>query len=150
MLCRNFMVRSSGAQSTVLNTATLGEALAKMVKHHLQQLLVVNAEGEFLGEVTTFTLAKLLLPETKNGEQTQAEAEDETVGDVDDRITPHLGRKVADYVDQDLPIVTPNAPLSEALKHLASGRLRLPVIDPEAKTLVGVISPLTILRRYQF
>ena len=61
MFCRHYMVRSGAAQSTILDTATLGEALAQMIKHHMQQLLLINEAGEFVGEVTTFTLAKLLL-----------------------------------------------------------------------------------------
>jgi CBS domain-containing protein len=150
MFCQHYMVRYGAAQSTVLDTATLGEALARMIKHHMQQLLVVNAEGVFLGEVTTFTLAKLLLPQTTGAEQSREEAQLETVGDVDDRITPHLGRRVADFVEHELPAVNPDTPLSTALRLLADGKLRLPVIDPATNKLVGVISPLTVLRRYQF
>jgi CBS domain-containing protein len=88
------MVRSGAAQSTILDTATLGEALARMIKHHMQQLLLINEAGEFVGEVTTFTLAKLLL--TNGSGTTREEAEAKTVGDVDDRIMPHLGRRVRD------------------------------------------------------
>ena len=100
MLVRHFMVRYAAATSTVLNTAPLSEALARMIKHHLQQLIVVDDEGNYVGEITSFTLAKLLLP---NGSQSPQEAEWETVGDVDQRIQPHLGQRVADFVDTDSP-----------------------------------------------
>jgi CBS domain-containing protein len=142
------MVRSGAAQSTILDTATLGEALARMIKHHMQQLLIVNEAGEFVGEVTTFTLAKLLL--TNGSGPTREEAEAETVSDVDDRIMPHLGRRVRDFAEHDLPVVNPDTPLMDAVRLLASGKLRLPVIDPSTNKFVGVISPLTVLRRYQF
>lgn len=147
MFVRHFMVRSAAATSTIANTALLSEALARMVKHHLQQLIVIDAEGKYLGEMTTFTLARMLLPE---GAQTRQEAEWETVGEVDDRIQPHLSRRVADFVDTEVPVMTPDTPLVEALKLLAGGRLRLPVVDRETGKLVGVISALTVLRRYQF
>lgn len=150
MLCQHYMVRSAAARSTVLDTATLGEALAKMIKHHMQQLLVVNVEGVYLGEITTFTLAKLLLPDLQGREQTQEEAQLETVADIDDRITPHLGRKVADLIEHLNPTVHPDTPLSQAVSLFASGKLRLPVVDPANNQLIGVISPLTVLRRYQF
>jgi CBS domain-containing protein len=150
MLCRHYMVRYTAAQSTVLDTATLGEALARMIKHHMQQLLVVNEAGEYVGEITTFTLAKLLLPDNQGKQQTREEAEQETIRDIDDRITPHLGRKVADFAEHDLPIMHPDTPLSEAVRLLAGGKLRLPVVDPQTNKFVGVISALTILRRYQF
>jgi CBS domain-containing protein len=146
MLCRHYMVRST---PTVLDSATLGEALATMVKHHRQQLLIVNAEGEYVGEVTTFTLAKMLLP--PNGQQqSQEEAELENVVDVDDRIAPYLGRRVRDFVEHDLPIMHPDTPLAEAVKLLAGGKLRLPVVDPKTNKFVGAISSLSVLRRYQF
>lgn len=143
------MVRSASAMSTILDTATLGEALSRMVKHRLQQLLVVNAEGDYLGEITTFTFAKMLLPKTAHA-QTAEEAQLETIGDVDDRITPYLAQRVAQFVAHENPIVNPDTPLSRALELFASGKLRLPVVDATSNKLVGVISPLTVLRRYQF
>ncbi|MCU0839621.1 MAG: CBS domain-containing protein [Rhodospirillales bacterium] len=148
MRCKHYMVRSAAAKSTVLDTATVSEALAKMVKHHMQQQLVVRADDTYVGEITSFTLAKMLMPGDKP--QTAEEERIETVADVDDRIAPHLGRRVADFVDPDTPVVFPETPLSEALRMFATGKLRLPVLDPETKKLVGVISPLTVLRRYQF
>jgi CBS domain-containing protein len=150
MYCRHYMVRSAAATSTVEDKATLAEALAKMVKHHMQQLLVVNANGEFQGEITTFTLAKLLLPKEGEAGASREHAEAETVSDVDERIGPYLGHRVAEFIEHDLPVITPETPLTEALKHLVSGRLRLPVVDPATNKLVGVVSALTILRRYQF
>src|SRR5512134_3262855 len=150
MLCRHYMVRSGAAQSTILDTCTLGEALTRMIKHHRQQLLIVNEAGEFIGEITTFTLARLLLPDTKGKPQSREEAEQETIRDVDDRIAPHLGRRVSELAEHDLPVVHPDTPFSEAVKLLAGGKLRLPVVDPETNKFVGVISPLTVLRRYQF
>lgn len=150
MLCRHYMVRSAVAVSTVLDTATVGEALAKMVKNHIQQLLVVNDSGEYKGEMTTFTLAKMLLPSDSTQPQTKEQAEEESAIDVDDRIMPYLHRKVIDFAVDDLPVMTPDTPLSDALRALVNGSLRLPVVDPKSNKLVGVISALTILRRYQF
>lgn len=150
MLCRHYMVRSAVAISTVLDTATLAEVLAKMIKHHTQQLLLVNEAGEYKGEVSTFALAKLLLPPERGLPQTREQAELETLRDVDDRITPHLARRISEFAECDTPIMHPDTPLSEALKLMAEGRLRLPVVDPATNQLVGVISPLTVLRRYQF
>jgi len=141
------MVRSV---PTVADTATLAQALATMVKHHMQDLLVVNADGEFIGEITSFTLARLLLPSEAEGEQTREEAQDETVQDVDNRIAPHLVRRVADFAERSVNIMHPDTPLSEALKLLASGALRLPVVEPSTNKLLGAISSLTVLRRYQF
>jgi CBS domain-containing protein len=146
MFCRHYMVRST---PTVLDTATLAEAMATMIKHHRQQLLVVNAEGEYVGEITTFILAKLLLP-PGDAPQTAEEAEKETVVDVDDRIAPYLNRKVGEFANNQLPIMNPDTPLAEAIRLLAGGKLRLPVVDPKTNKFVGAISSLSVLRRYQF
>lgn len=148
MFCRHYMVRST---PTVLDTATLAEAMAVMIKHRRQQLLVVNAKGEYVGEITTFTLAKLLLaPDLADREPSPEEAELETVVDVDDRIAPHLGRRVSEFAEHDLPIMHPDTPLMVAIKLLANGKLRLPVVDPKTNKFVGAISSLSVLRRYQF
>ena len=80
MFVRHYMVRSAVAISTVVETATLGEAVAKMVKHHMQQLLITKADGEYVGEISTFTLARLLLPEDLDRPQTAQEAEEEQRG----------------------------------------------------------------------
>lgn len=147
MFCQHYMVRST---PTVLDTATLAEAMAIMIKHHRQQLLIVNAEREYVGEITTFTLAKLLLPKDADSEPSVEDAEIETVVDVDDRIAPHLGRRVGEFAEHDLPIMNPKTPLVKAIKLLAGGKLRLPVVDPETNKFVGAISSLSVLRRYQF
>ena len=147
MLCRHYMVRSV---PTVADTATLGQALATMVKHHMQDLLVVKESGEFVGDISSFTLAKLLIPSEAEGAQTREEAQDETVQDVDNRIAPHLVRRVADLAERGTTVMYPDTPLSDALKLLASGALRLPVVDPDTNKLLGAISSLTVLRRYQF
>ena len=147
MLCRHYMVRSV---PTVADTATLGQALATMVKHHMQDLLVVNESDEFVGEISSFTLAKLLIPSEAEGTQTREQAQDETVQDVDNRIAPHLMRRVADLAERNVNKMHPDTPLADALKLLASGALRLPVVDPETNKLLGAISSLTVLRRYQF
>lgn len=146
MFCQHYMVRST---PTVLDTATLAEAMAIMIKHHRQQLLIINAKGEFVGEITTFTLAKLLLPDGER-EYSREEAELETVVDVDDRIAPHLGRRVSEFAEHGLPIMNPDTPLVNAIKLLAGGKLRLPVVDPKTNKFVGAISSLSVLRRYQF
>ena len=50
---------------------------------------------------------------------------------------------------QPVAVVEPEAPLSDALKLLAEGYIRLPVVGPDRK-LVGSLSSLTILRRFRF
>jgi CBS domain-containing protein len=121
-----------------------------MIKHHMQELLVVNENKEFVGEITSFMFSKLLIPPESDREITHEEAELETVEDVDGRIAPHLARRVGELADSRIPVVHPETPLAEGLKLLAGGVLRLPVVDPQTNKLVGALSSLTILRRYRF
>ena len=148
MFCKHYMM---GQPTTVLDQAPLSEALSIMVKKHMQDILVVNAAGQFVGEMKSFLFSRLLLPEDAEGRTiTEAEAEQESAEEVDNRLLPYLQRRVADFVNPDIPTVGPETPLGEALKLLASGALRLPVVEGEDRRLVGALSSLTVLRRFQF
>ena len=143
MKCKHYMM---SAPTAVLDTAPLSEAVAIMVRKHMQDLMVVNEAGEFIGTITSFVLSKILTPTEP---QSAEDAERETAEDVDNRLIPHLHRKVVEFVDPAHPVVNPEAPLSEALHLFAAGYLRLPVVDADRK-LVGALSSLTILRRFRF
>lgn len=142
MKCKHYML---SAPTYVLDTAPLSEALSIMIRKHMQDLMVVNDQGEFLGTITSFAFSKMLLPPEP---QLPDDAENESAEDVDNRLIPHLHRKVGDFAGQH-PSVEAEAPLSEALKLLSEGYLRLPVVDQDRK-LVGALSSLTILRRFRF
>lgn len=142
MKCKHYML---SAPTTVLDTAPLSEALSIMIRKHMQDLMVVNAQGEFIGTITSFAFSKMLLPTTP---QLPDEADQETAEDVDNRLMPLLHRKVGDFTGAH-PVVDPEAPLLEALRLLAEGYIRLPVVGADRK-LVGALSSLTILRRFRF
>lgn len=142
MKCKHYML---SAPTTVLDTAPLSEALSIMIRKHMQDLMVVNAQGEFLGTITSFMFSKMLLPVEP---QLPDVASNETAEDVDNRLMPHLHRKVGDFVGAH-PVVDPEAPLAEALQLLAEGYIRLPVVGADRR-LVGALSSLTILRRFRF
>ena len=142
MKCKHYMLTSP---TFVYDTAPLSEALALMVSKHMQDLLVVNEKGEFIGTITSFTFSKLLMPSEP---QLPDDAEKEGAADVDNRLLPHLHRKVGDFANAH-PTVDPGAPLLDALKLLSEGYLRLAVVGSDRK-LVGALSSLTILRRFRF
>lgn len=142
MKCKHYML---SAPTAVLDTAPLSEALAIMIRKHMQDLMVINAEGQFVGTINSFMFSKMLLPPEP---QLPDDAEKESAEDVDNRLIPHLHRKVGDFAVTH-PVVNPEAPLSEALTLLSEGYIRLPVVNEERK-LVGALSSLTILRRFRF
>ena len=142
MKCKHYMM---SAPTYVFDTAPLSEALATMERKHMQDLMVVNDQLQFVGTITSFMFSKMLLPPEP---QLPDDAEIETAEDVDNRLIPHLHRKVGDFAVAH-PVVELEAPLSDALKLLAEGYIRLPVVGPDRK-LVGSLSSLTILRRFRF
>ncbi len=143
MKCKHYMMP---APTYVLETAPLSEAVAIMVRKHMQDLMVVCEEGRFVGTITSFGFSRLLMPEA---EQTAEDVENETAEDVDNRLMQYLHRRVSEFVDHGHPCIDPEAPLTEALKLLSKGYIRLPVVDSERK-LVGALSSLTVLRRFRF
>lgn len=142
MKCKHYMV---SAPTYVLDTAPLSEAVSLMIRKHMQDLMVVNDQLEFIGTINSFMFSKMLLP---SDPQLPDDAENESAEDVDNRLIPHLHRKVGDFAAPH-PVVEPEAPLSDALRLLAEGYIRLPVVDADRK-LVGSLSSLTILRRFRF
>ena len=142
MKCKHYMM---SAPTYVFDTAPLSEALATMERKHMQDLMVVNDQLQFVGTITSFMFSKMLLPPEP---QLPDDAEVETAEDVDNRLIPYLHRKVADFAVTH-PVVDPEAPLSDALRLLSEGYIRLPVVGPDRK-LVGSLSSLTILRRFRF
>ncbi|MCB1766307.1 MAG: CBS domain-containing protein [Candidatus Competibacteraceae bacterium] len=142
MKCKHYMV---SAPTYVLDTEPLSEAVSIMVRKHMQDLMVVNAQGQFVGTINSFMFSKMLLPSEP---QLPDDAENESAEDVDNRLIPHLHRKVGDFAASH-PVVEPEAPLSDALRLLSEGYIRLPVVGPDRK-LVGSLSSLTILRRFRF
>ncbi len=144
MKCKHYMMTSP---TSIHDTAPLSQAVAMMVKKHMQDLLVVDDSGNFVGEITSFMFSKMLLPPqpAKPGDE-----DIETAEDVDNRLMPHLHRKVGEFVHREVPVVEPETPLSEALKVLGEGHLRIPVVSGPERKLVGALSSLTILRRFRF
>jgi CBS domain-containing protein len=137
----------------IQSQATVGEALEFFQKWHVQNILIIGPDSEFMGEIRVTQFAKMLLPEGNDltvldvgGHE--SEARDETYADLQNRLRCHLKRKVTDFMDDDVPVVTPETPLMDALILLRDGELRIAVINNQKK-LVGSLSLLTILRRIE-
>ncbi|MCB1768892.1 MAG: CBS domain-containing protein, partial [Candidatus Competibacteraceae bacterium] len=124
MKCKHYMV---SAPTYVLDTEPLSEAVSIMVRKHMQDLMVVNDQHEFIGTINSFMFSKMLLPSEP---QLPDDAENESAEDVDNRLIPHLHRKVGDFAASH-PVVEPEAPLSDALRLLSEGYIRLPVVGPD-------------------
>ena len=145
MYCESIM---SGTPTSIREDAKIRDAIHLMDERHMQVLMVTDAQGHFIGEVSIYQFAKALLPRSVFAEYEghDDEARRETLDDVAKRLVPYLDRQIKDFMDHDVPVVRPKTPLTDALLLLRGGALRIPVVDEPNQTLVGAVSMLTILR----
>lgn len=135
--------------TSIQHNAKLGDAIELMTARHLQTLMVTDEQHCFVGEISALQLAKILLPRNSRvfiGDKPEA-VSGETVLDLVSRLTPYLDRRVADFVDHEVPTVHPKTPLNDALLLLRGGALRIPVTEGANNLLVGALSVLTVLRK---
>jgi CBS domain-containing protein len=123
-----------------------------MLESHQLDLFVVDKKQRFVGELRALQFAKLLVPATVGprygmfSEISNSESTAENAEQVKSRIEPYLSRKVGEFVDHDVPVVTDDMPIAQVLMLLRGGQSRMPVVDAGGK-LVGVVSMLTVLGR---
>ncbi len=138
----------------IRSDATVGEALELFQKWHVQNILIAGPNGEFLGEIKANQFAKMLMPVGSGLEDLgvgghEKEAVRETYSDLQNRLEFHLKKPVTNFMDHDVPAVTPDTPLMDALIHLREGGLRIAVVEGPEKKLVGSLSLLTVLRKIE-
>jgi CBS domain-containing protein len=119
----------------VRNDETVRTAVARMVKHNLKRLPVVNEEGRLMGMVSRIDVFRSV---QLHYDRQTAEVEE-----------PKPGRSVTELMYTDAPTVGPNATLEEIVRALeASRRRRVIVVDDERRVL-GIITDGDLLRRSQ-
>lgn len=151
MYCKHYMMTEP---TWIVNSAPLADALRIMVRKHMQHLIVVDADHRYVGEISAHRLARFLLPEGVDPAAPQVSlpegfAERETAEEVDNRLIPHLREPVGSFVDEHFDPVTPDTPIALAILRFQAGVPRLAVVDGDGR-LVGALSTLTMLRRFQF
>jgi CBS domain-containing protein/PII-like signaling protein len=119
----------------VRNDEPVRTAVARMVKHDLKRLPVVNEEGRLMGMVSRIDIFRMV--EFHRG------------GGATDEGAPRLGRSVTELMYTDAPTVGPEATLETIVRALeASGRRRVVVVDVDRRVL-GIITDGDLLRRSQ-
>ena len=145
MYCDSIM---SGTPTSIRDDAKIRDAIHLMDERHMQVLMVTDAEGHFVGELSIYQFAKALLPRSVFAEYDAHDdvAGRESLAEVAHRLVPYLDRPIRDFIDHNVPVVRPKTPLTDALLLLRGGALRIPVVDQPNQILVGAVSMLTILR----
>jgi CBS domain-containing protein len=138
---------------TVSQDAPLREAIALMIKHQQQHILVTDSSDRFAGEIDAHQLSKLLVPGTVGADlgwitpDERKKSAADSAEEVEGYLKPHMDRPVRDFMDQDVPLAHPDMPIAEVFLLLRGGAERMPVIEKASQKLVGGISMLTILAR---
>ncbi len=130
---------------------TVHNAIGALVHNHMYNLPVVDRQEVFAGELSARRLIGLLLPGSVTMERGLTnvgfirESLDELLG----RLNKVRGDPVSRYMATDIDVVFPDSPLIDALNLLYKKYIRIPVVDPDTRRLLGGISFITLLRRIE-
>jgi acetoin utilization protein AcuB len=118
---------------SVTGEATVRRAISLLSSMEIRHLPIVNERGELIGMVSDRDLRDVSTPYTLT-EDTKA----------DDRA---LDEPVLKLMTEDPVTVTPSASIDDIIDRLIATKVgALPVIDPESRELVGIISYIDVLR----
>lgn len=122
----------------VSESATLEEALSRMVKEKTNTLLVTDATGILTGEVGVSDILDAIVPEYLDGDNVAAHFATEEM--FAEAVQIAKEKPVAEFMSPDIePIRIDEGIMSVAAKAIAQGKARIPVVDDENHP-VGIVS----------
>ncbi len=107
--------------------------VAKMVRHGLKRLPVVDDDDHLVGLVSRLDVFRAV-----EYHQAQSESDEEQ---------PHTGRTVAELMHADVPTVGPEAQLEEIVQALERSKRRRAVVVDGDRRVLGIITDGDLLRR---
>lgn len=118
---------------TLRRSDKVRSAVARMVKHGLKRLPVVDDSGKLVGIISRLDIFNAV--EFGRAAASTDDAE------------PHTGRTVAELMHADVPTVAPDASLEEVLQALERSRRRRAVVIDADRRVLGIITDGDLLRR---
>lgn len=128
---------------TVLHPeSTISTAIQYIMEHRYRNLPVVDGSGRFMGIFGVNCLLGLALPKAVIMEKGLHSAEfvRETLSDIHRRMNQYVDEPITTCMQDDVATVSPDTPLVETLLILYRTHVSLPVVEPDTRKLVGVIS----------
>lgn len=126
----------SGPVTTVNIHARVPEAAALMASRKLKRLPVVDDVGDLCGILSRVDILKTIATATA----------------VSDTLPPQLPQGLnltaGDVMLRDIPTVTPDTPLEEALNKLVATPLRRVVVVDQERRVVGIVLDRELIRRF--
>lgn len=123
---------------TIKKDATLRETLEKMIGKRTNSLVVVDADGVFLGTVSALLLIKEVVPDYLETDQLAAHFVSEELFKED--VSRAADVKVEAFMDSDSSTLkVSDSIMRAAIMAMESGSARVPVVDDDNKPL-GILT----------
>jgi len=128
---------------TVLKPSdTIKTATDYIMENRYRSLPVIDEKGHYLGIFGVNCLLRLVLPKAVIMEPGLENVGfiHETLHDLHERLREVENQPISICMHSDISTVAPDTPLVETLLLLYRTRISIPVVDPDTKMLVGMIS----------
>ena len=129
---------------TVLDSASLADAIDLLFRHRIKNLPVVDAAGRYKGLFGIHTLVRHMLPRAATLDE-DARIGDlafvhDTLENLKERLADRLGEPVIRFADTLLRSLAPDMSLVETLLLLYRHGHNMPVTDPQTGRLLGLVT----------
>jgi CBS domain-containing protein len=137
MTCRDYMISNP---PTLAADTTVGEAASLLTAQRLFALPVADSTGIYVGMFGVYDVIGLLLPSgAAEGLVPDLGFMADDPGELRDRLAEQSGRPIGPLLRDDLPTLSPENPIVEALFLLHKHRHPLAVVDADRR-LVGLMT----------
>lgn len=126
--------------------ASLKQALDLMLEREINHVAICQADGRFVGLVSTNAILQALIPASATAQGGLSNLR--FTGDAIRLLTGHLQAletlKVSQFINNKVSVMRINDPVLEAAKLLADSSIPLPIVDDDGK-FQGVLSRRNLL-----
>ena len=148
MTCQTIMLSDP---VTVLESASLADAIDLLFRHGIKNLPVVDANGRYKGLFGIHTLVRHLLPRaaTLNADTHIGDLAfvHDSLENLKERLSDRLNEAVLLFADTALRPLAPDMSLIETLLQLHRHHHNLPVADPHTGRLLGIVTYWSLLAK---
>lgn len=149
-LCRSIM---SDPPAVLKSADSVSVALQTMVRERLPALPVVDTDGRYVGMLPRSRLVALAMPRVLSHDTDQQPLARllqvgfirDSLADLQERMAAAANDPVSKHLDREVPVLSPDTPLMNALLFLYRQRNVLPVV--ENGKLLGIVSVWDVLAR---
>ena len=130
------------APTTLKPDDLIGTAADCILENRYRNVPVIDDEGKFMGIFGVNCLLKMTLPQAAIMHKGLEKLTfiHETIEDLLERFNDIRDKPVSTCIDEDIVTVPPEHPLLETLLLLYRNKTSIPVVDPDSRKLLGMIS----------